>query len=248
MGLCTLLAVAGARAERPFITDDADVTGAGELELQAWGDTALGARGARPALFWNVAVGVLEPLELSGGAALGRDPSGRATVANPYAQAKLQLLGGAGLAPGLALAGQLTAPVGQGTLADERGRVSSYAALTWQLGGGARLHANVGVGVGAAPGGREPRVGPLWGVGLQLPLAPERLHLALEMVVPDPAEYRRQPALHVLYRGGLVVRAAEGVSLDLVVGAGPRDDLKLFGQRWSTWAQVGLQLETSLLP
>jgi hypothetical protein len=235
VALALAVAVApAARAARPFITDDAAVVGARQVQLETF------LRIDRNATqHWALlGVGAAAPLELTVGFFHGAShpreaPATEYGSAGPLLQAKV-LLSEVRLNswPGLALAAGAFVPLGRGRFEPAGWSGFAYAAVTASLFDQDRLLLHANVGVFAADAEPENQVTLTWGVGAQVRLF-AGLHALAEIFSGDP--YAGSCACAV--QGGLRYILSPNLQLDATGGTG------IFGAHTLPgWATVGVRL------
>lgn len=239
---------APAHAVRPFVTDDARIISAGQLEMETWPELLRSEGRLHVGHHLMGGVSVNEWFELIVGGGVGLDPGPAVTVPNPVIQPKLLVWRAEDDGfPGLSVATGLTLPVGRGSMFDEATGFYVIAPITsrlfrdWLL-----VHANVGFTSAYAPDGL-PTMGegvfsmrPYWGFGLDVGVGHPDARLIVEAYDGDPFE-----ALGPEYAfqwGGRWLKS-DYVNLDLTFGAQPlvQDGVRVNGE-WEMWVQVGIRL------
>lgn len=246
---CAVWFVAGsASAVRPFVTDDANIVGRGQLTLELFPDVVF--HGSEVAGAFNVigSMSFTEWFELTLGGGAGRGAGRGASIANPVVQPKFLVSPPrANGVPGLAFGTGVTLPVGRGDFYDEATGVFAIAMVTtrllsdWLL-----LHVNVGMKSAITPAegeARRPRdvaVRPYWGAGFDLGVIHPDVRVIGEAYAGDPLV-----ALGPDYgfQWGARWIASDAFSLDLTFGTQPVVDSAGGGyDGWEWWVQLGIRL------
>lgn len=224
-------------ANAPFVTDDADVVGTGQFEMETWLEYALEEGDSLAS--WNsvFSLGITDWLEGSVGAALGLHEGSTFTAENPTFELKSLLIPYAdNRHPGVGLAMGYQPPVlGRGILFSDAHGLYAIAPLTasfWEE----RLfvHANLGLITSIADESQH-RV--FWGFGLDAaPLHPDYRILA-EINTGDDV-----PAVGLPYEAMLGFRwiASERIELD-VAARGERHEHDGHTD-WDWAAHLGLRV------
>lgn len=230
-------------AIRPFVTDDARINDAGQMEIESWLETGYADKTWSPAPAFNfmVATTVSDWLEIIAGSGVGRDGNGKFTLANPVIQPKLLLLSAEKNGrPGLALGAGTTFDAGMGELHD-RGNSSYLIGMTsWRLYDDWLVtHINYGARMDRARR-HTPKFRPHWGVGIDAGLIQEDFRFIIEAYAGDPLHLH---APKVASQMGFRWLASDYVNLDMTFGAQPQTNE--YGRKTGKaeiWGQVGLRL------
>lgn len=224
-----------ARAIRPFITDDAGVTGRGHVQIETYW------RRDRDSLqHWLLpAVGPTDWMELTLGGVHGLTDLREPGVAPKYAAAGPLLQGKFLLRktvpnelPGVAVVGGVLSPLGGGGFESPGWSAFSYVAVTQALikEDDLLIHANVGVSTIAAPGLDPAKL--TWGVGTQVETFFD-FHLIAEVFSGDPYVQGAGGA----YQAGFRIIFDEHLQLDGTWGGGLWGDALL-----PVWFSSGIRV------
>ncbi len=159
-----------AHGNRPFLTDDGDISELGEFEVQLWTEVAMDPGGegwpAAPLFHAEIATTQFQGLEFTLGSGLGWDLDGEFTLVNPTIEAKALLLSAEGPRPGIALAIGVHPPLGFGSEFNPGTSVYGLVPVTFaDEESPLALHLNLGWAVGYESGFQTG--GPLAGLGLE---------------------------------------------------------------------------------
>jgi len=195
-----ILAVISAQtfAVRPFITDDAAVTGHRQFQLETW--TLFDRNASEHWMMWGY--GPLENLEVAIGLLWGHDRvNNRLSLAAPLLEAKYLFRPyESGRGPGLAISAGTFLPFGSGDFQEDYWGAYSIFILTQALGRDESIliHGNLGMNFLNTTNRREHWT-PFWGLGTQIRTF-GGLHLVGEIISGDPYVPASGLAYHVGFR------------------------------------------------
>lgn len=217
-----------AEAVRPFVTDDAEVVGKRQFQLEMWFELD------RYQLDHNLmlAFGPTTWLELSAGFIQALDWESRYGITGPILQAKAALWELPEDGWSLAFAAGALPPLGLGPLESEGWGSFAYAAFTQSISGGDLLvHANLGAA--AIDRARGLKVAPTAGLGAQALLFGPLYGLG-EIFYADPYD----PDAKTGAQGGLRYIVSEFIQFDAAGGA----KVVGAGDRPVAWLTLGIRL------
>jgi len=220
-------------AVRPFITDDAAVTGHRLVQLETWAlfEKVYGQHWAM------LAYGFHNRLEVAVGALWGYErpqpEQSKLSFAMPLLEAKYLFREyQSGKPPGVALAAGTFLPGGKGGFVAPGYGAYSLLAVTQCFGKNedVLIHGNIGVNYLYAD--RENQFLPIWGLGAQI-RACKGLHLVGEIIAGDPYV----PGTGTAYHAGFRYFVSDLVQLDASIGQGIAGEIKV-----PFWAGFGARI------
>jgi hypothetical protein len=203
-------------AVRPFITDDAAVTGRRLFQIETWG---LFDKFSRQ--HWTMlSYGFNERLEMAVGGVWGYDrpqlEQSKFSYATPLIEAKFLFREyEPNKLPGIALAAGTFLPAGKGAFVPQGKGAYSFLAITQCFGknDNVLIHGNLGVNYLYADKGNQ--FLPVWGLGTQIKTY-KGLHVVAEIVAGDPYV----PNTGIAYQAGFRYFISDLIQVDMEIGQG----------------------------
>jgi hypothetical protein len=224
LGITLSLLALPAFAVRPFVTDDARIIDAGQVEIESWVETTRADQQWDPAPGFNFigGVSVNQWLEILAGSGLGNSRNGGSSVGNPVLQGKLLLkkaeVNGSA---GHALSIGKTFNRGHGAMHDDGGVLAAIGMTSFRLkDDDIQIHLNYGWRQDNERGFSK-RTRPYWGIGADVQTPIEHIRYVAEVFAGDPLVLN---APRHAVQTGLRWMKTDYIQMDLTFGAEPRID------------------------